>query len=139
MTDRHPDETRPEPSLRSAGELLGDIATDLTTLLRQEVDLAKAEVRESADHAKAGASMFGGAAVAGLLALIFLTVALWWALAELIGGGWSALVVGLAWAVVAAVLAVVGRNRMRRVDPVPHRTVETSRSIPDALRGHETA
>ena len=65
----------PDPSLRSVGEVLGDITTDLSTLLRQEVELAKAELKETADHAKAAGGMFAGAGVAGHLALIFLSLA----------------------------------------------------------------
>jgi hypothetical protein len=103
MTEQHTGRDLPDPSLRSVGELLGDITTDLTTLLRQEVELAKAEVRQSADHAKAGGAMLGVAAVAALLMLIFLSTAAWWALGELIGRGWSALVVAVVWGIVAAV------------------------------------
>ena len=138
MTEQHTRDV-PDPSLRSVGELLGDITTDLSTLMRQEMDLAKAELRETADHAKAGGAMFGGAAVAGQLALLFLSLALWWALGDLIGLGWSALVVGLLWAVVAGVLAAAGRARLRRMTPVAQRTIDTTKNIPDALKGHETA
>ena len=139
MTEQHTRPDLPDPSLRSVGELLGDITTDLSTLMRQEMDLAKAELRETADHAKAGGAMFGGAAVAGQLALLFLSLALWWALGDLIGLGWSALVVGLLWAVVAGVLAAAGRARLRRMTPVAPRTIDTTKNIPDALKGHETA
>ena len=138
MTEQHTRPDLPDPSLRSVGELLGDITTDLSTLMRQEMDLAKAELRETADHAKAGGAMFGGAAVAGQLALLFLSLALWWALGDLIGLGWSALVVGLLWAVVAGVLAAAGRARLRRMTPVAQRTIDTTKNIPDALKGHET-
>lgn len=139
MTEQHTRPDLPDPSLRSVGELLGDITTDLSTLMRQEMDLAKAELRETADHAKAGGAMFGGAAVAGQLALLFLSLALWWALGDLIGLGWSALVVGLLWAVVAGALAAAGRARLRRMTPVAQRTIDTTKNIPDALKGHETA
>lgn len=139
MTEQHTRPDLPDPSLRSVGELLGDITTDLSTLMRQEMDLAKAELRETADHAKAGGAMFGGAAVAGQLALLFLSLALWWALGDLIGLGWSALVVGLLWAVVAGALAAAGRARLRRMTPVAPRTIDTTKNIPDALKGHETA
>ncbi|HEU5240857.1 MAG TPA: phage holin family protein, partial [Ornithinibacter sp.] len=98
-----------------------------------------AELRETANHAKAAGSLFGGAGVAGHLALIFLSLALWWALGDLIGLGWSALVVGLLWAVVAGVLAAAGRARLRRMTPVAPRTIDTTKNIPDALKGHETA
>ena len=139
MTEQHTRPDLPDPSLRSVGELLGDITADLSTLMRQEMDLAKAELRETADHAKAGGAMFGGAAVSGQLALLFLSLALWWALGDLIGLGWSALVVGLLWAVVAGALAAAGRARLRQMTPVAPRTIDTTKDIPEALRGHETA
>jgi hypothetical protein len=140
MTEQHTRNDLPDPSLRSVGEVLGDITSDLSTLLRQEVELAKAELRESVDHAKAAGGMFAGAGVAGHLALIFLSLALWWGLGDLVDSlGWSAVVVGLLWAVAAAVLAAMGRTRMRRATPVAPRTVDTAREIPDALKGHETA
>ena len=129
----------PDPSLRSVGEVLGDITTDLSTLLRQEVELAKAELKETVDHAKAAGGMFAGAGVAGHLALIFLSLALWWALGDALDSlGWSALVVGLLWAIAAGVMAAIGRTRMKRVTPVAPRTVDTTKDIPEALKGHET-
>ena len=78
----------------------------------------------------------GGAAVAGYFVLLFVSIALWWALGDLMGLGWSALVVALLWAVIAAVLAVVGRNRLKDVEGMP-RTVETAKQVPDALKGNE--
>ena len=129
----------PDPSLRSIGEVLGDITSDLSTLMRQEVELAKAEVKETADHAKAAGGMFAGAGVAGHLALIFLSLALWWALGDLLDSlGWSALAVGLLWALAAAVMAAMGRTRLKRATPVAQRTVDTAKDIPAALKGQET-
>ena len=140
MTDQQTRPDLPDASLRSVGELLGDISTDLSTLMRQEVALAKAELKETADHAKAAGGMFAGAGVAGHLALIFLSLALWWALGDLLDSlGWSALIVGLLWAVAAAVMAAMGRTRLRQATPVAPRTVDTAKDIPDALRGHETS
>lgn len=134
------EEELPDPSLRSIGEILGDITTDLSTLMRQEVALAKAELRDTTDHAKAAGTMFGGAAVAAHLALIFLSLALWWALGEPLGGhGWSALLIGALWAVAAAVMAAIGRSRLQRATPVAPRTVDTAKDIPDALKGHQTS
>lgn len=129
----------PDPSLRSVGEVLGDITSDLSTLMRQEVELAKAEIKETADHAKAAGGMFAGAGVAGHLALIFLSLALWWALGDLLDSlGWAALAVGLLWALAAAVMAAMGRTRLKRATPVAPRTVDTAKDIPAALKGHET-
>ncbi|GAB3918543.1 hypothetical protein GCM10011575_34200 [Microlunatus endophyticus] len=126
-----------EPADRtSVGTLLGDISKDLTTLLRQEIDLAKAEARQSAIRAGSGIGMFGGAAVAGLLFLVFLSVAGWWALGGVIGRGWSGLVVAGIWAVVAVILALVGRAQLKKINGLPE-TTETVKKIPPALKGQE--
>lgn len=140
MTEHHTRPDLPDASLRSVGELLGEITNDLSTLLRQEVALAKAELKETSVHAKAAGGMFAGAGVAGHLALIFLSLALWWALGDLLDSlGWSALIVGLLWAIVAAVLAMQGKKRMQRATPVAPKTMDTAKDIPDALRGRETS
>ncbi|QFG68372.1 phage holin family protein [Ornithinimicrobium pratense] len=120
----------------SVGALIADISEDLSTLMQQEVALAKAELKQSASKAGVGAGMLGGAGVAGHFTLLFLSIALWWALGDLMGLGWSALVVALIWAVIAAVLAVIGRNRLKDVEGMPH-TVETAKKVPDALKGNE--
>ncbi|TDD68890.1 phage holin family protein [Jiangella aurantiaca] len=120
----------------SLGELLGEMSRDLSTLVRQEVELAKAELQQSAGRAGRGAGMYGGAGVAAWLALLFLSIALWWAIADATGHGWSALIVAGLWAIVAAVLAATGRTEMRRVRGAP-RTAETVREIPDAFKGQE--
>lgn len=140
MTEQHTRSDLPDASLRSVGELLGEVTTDLSTLLRQEVALAKAELKQSTDHAKVAGGMFAGAGVAGHLALIFLSLALWWALGDLLDSlGWSALIVGLLWAAAAALMAAMGRSRMRRATPVAPQTVDTAKDIPDALKGHQTS
>jgi hypothetical protein len=126
----------PPRSLGNVGEIFADISRDLSTLIRQETELAKAELRDSATKAGKGAGMFGGAAMAGHFVLLFLSVTLWWGLGNQIGRAWSALVVAVVWAVIAAVLASVGRREMKQVKGIPQ-TTETAREIPDALRGNE--
>jgi hypothetical protein len=126
-----------EESLRSLGALVSDISQDLSTLVRQEVALAKAEAKESATRAGKGAGMLAGAGVAGQLALVFLSVAVWWGLGNAIGRGWSGLVVAVVWAVIAAVLAAVGRGQLKQA-PGLARTTDTVKDIPDALKGHQT-
>jgi hypothetical protein len=120
----------------SVGELVGEVSRDLSTLIRQEIELAKAEARQSARRAGKGAGMFGGAGVAGYMVLLFLSLALWWVLGAAMGGGWSALVVAAVWAVIAAVLAARGRAELRAVEGMPQ-TAESVKKIPDALRGNE--
>ncbi|ROS30796.1 phage holin family protein [Cellulomonas sp. PhB150] len=124
------------PPRASVGDLLGDVTRDLSTLLRQEVELAKAEVKQSAQQAAKGGSMFAGAGVAGHMVLLFLSVALWWALGDAMGRSWSAVVVAVVWALVGAVLFVRGRTEARRVKGLP-RTAESVKKIPNALQGHE--
>jgi hypothetical protein len=120
----------------SLGEILGDISKDVSTLMRQEVALAKAELAESAKNAGKGAGMLGGAGVAGHMVLLFVSIALWWGLGALITRGWSALVVAALWGVVAAVLASRGRAELKRVEGLPQ-TADTAKKIPNALTGHE--
>lgn len=125
------------PPRQSVGDLLGDVTRDISTLLRQEVELAKAEVRQSAKEAAKGGSLFAGAAVAGHFVLLFLSIALWWALGDAMDSwAWSAVVVAVVWAIVAAVLALRGRAASQRVTGLP-RTTDSVKKIPNALQGHE--
>ena len=129
-----PSEDTSRPSL---GSLLADITTDLSTLMRQEVQLAKAELAQSAKTAGKGAGMLSGAAVAGYFVLLFLSIALWWALANLFDSfGWAALVVAILWGIVAAVLAMRGRAELREIEGAP-KTADSMKKIPNALKGHE--
>ncbi|WP_313565272.1 phage holin family protein [Mobilicoccus sp.] len=122
----------------SLGDRLSAITEDISTLMRQEIALAKAEAMQSGKQAGKGVGMFGGAGVAGHLALIFVSLALAWGLGELfdIGLGWGALIVGLVWAVVAAVLAQMGKKNVQNLG-MPQ-TVDTAKRIPDAMKGNET-
>ena len=79
--------------------------------------------------------MLGGAGFAGYMVALFLSIGLWWALANGMDEAWAALIVAGLWAVIGAALAVLGRASLRRVHPKPERTVETLREVPDALKG----
>jgi hypothetical protein len=121
-------------SSASVGELLADVSRDFSTLMRQEVELAKAEVKESAAKAGKGVGMFAGAGVGGHLVLLFLSIALWWGLGDATGHAISALIVAALWAVIAAVLAVMGRTALKTT-PGLTRTAETVKKIPPAVKG----
>jgi hypothetical protein len=123
-----------ERSQASIGELFGEVSRDLSTLMRQEVELAKAELRQEARTAGKVAGMFGGAGLAGLLTLLFLSYALWWGLSNVMDQGWAALIVAVIWAVIAMVLLARARSQMRQLRPLP-RTMQTAREIPDTVRG----
>jgi len=121
---------------RSLGDLIGEVTQDLSTLMRQELELAKAELQQSASRAGKGAGLLGGAAVAGYFVLLFASVALWWAIGSATGLGWSAVIVAVIWGVVGAVLYTAGRNSLKSVRGIP-KTADTVKKIPDALKGNE--
>lgn len=120
----------------SLGDLLGEVTRDLSTLMRQEVELAKAELKESASKAGRGGGMLAGAGIAGHFVLLFLSIALWIGLGELMGLGWSAVVVSAIWGVIAAGLASVGRRELKTVKGMPQ-TAETLQEIPPTLKPGE--
>jgi hypothetical protein len=126
---------RPDVSGRSVGDLIGEVTGDLTTLMRQELELAKAEVKQEATTAGKAAGMLGAAGFAGYMTLLFASIALWWALANGMDEGWAALIVAVLWGIAAAVLGVVGKKKINTVNPTPRRTVQTLKEVPDALKG----
>jgi len=110
------------------GELLRRLSEEATTLVRKEIELAKAEMSEKARKAGAGAGMFGGAAAAGLMALGALTAFLVLALNHAITDWLAALVVGLVWGAVAAVLALNGKRKAEEATPpVPEQAIESTK------------
>ena len=167
------EEGHPDVEGTSVGQLIGDVTRDLSTLMRQELELAKAELRQEAteattiakeeaskagaiakeEAAKAGkgAGMLGGAAFAGYMLALFLSVALMWGLANWFDSvAWAAVVVAVLWGIVAAVLASMGRkklkeldpkrvtqvdlSRFKKINPKPEQTVETLQQVPGALK-----
>jgi uncharacterized membrane protein YqjE len=110
---------------RGIGELVKDLASQTSTLVRQEIQLAQAEVTEKGKVAGKGAGMLAGAAVAGLLALGALTAALIALLDKAMAIWVAALIVMALWAIVAAVLAKAGQKALQRATPPAPQTVET--------------
>jgi Putative Actinobacterial Holin-X, holin superfamily III len=119
----------------SVGDLVGGVAQDLSTLMRQELALAKAEIKQEAVKAGRGAGMLGAAGFAGYMMLLFASIAAWWGLAEVMASGWAALIVTAVWAVIGAVLYVLGRQRLREVNLVPGQTAETVKEVPGMIKG----
>jgi hypothetical protein len=131
------DPAAPPPGSRpSVGELFSDVAADLSTLMRQEVQLAKAELRQSATRGGKGTGLLAGAGVSGHMVLLFMSVAAWWSIGDAVGRGWSALIVAAIWVIVAAILALTGRRELSAVAGIPQ-TAQTVKKIPDAVRGNE--
>ncbi|UUL76516.1 phage holin family protein [Pseudarthrobacter sp. Fe7] len=120
----------------SLGELLGDVTRDLSTLMRQEVELAKAELKQTTSRAGKGAGMLAGAGVGGHFVLLFLSLALMFALGAIMALGWAALIVAVIWAIIAAVFASTGRKELKQIKGLPQ-TSETLAEIPPTLKPGE--
>ena len=122
------------PENQSLGELFGRVTSDLSTLMRQEMELAKVEIKQEVRTAGKAGGLLGGGAFAGYVALLFLSVALALLIATILPGdsmspniryliGFG--LVGLLYGIAAAVLLNKGKQQLDRVDPVPQQTVET--------------
>jgi hypothetical protein len=125
--------TEDKAASTSLGTLLGEVMKDMSTLFRQEVALAKAEITDSGKKAGKGAGMFGGAGVAGHFAVLFLSLTLWVSLGYLIGLGWSGLILTIIWGVVALVLALQGKKEFQKIKGAPQ-TAETIKEIPETFK-----
>lgn len=133
----------------SLGEMFKSLSSNLSTLIQQEIALAKAETtqtvqeaKESAKDAGKGAGMLAGAGVAGHFVLLFLSIALMWVLGDLVGLVWAAVIVALVWAVIAGILAALGKKNLNEgkremaeatQDPLPL-TRETVTEIPETVK-----
>lgn len=115
----------PDVEGQSVGTLVAGVTSDLSTLMRQELELAKTELRQEVTKTGKAAGMFGGAGFAGWMVGLFVSMALMWALGAAMPLGWAALIVAVIWALVGAVLFMQGRQKMRAVHPVPEQTVQT--------------
>jgi uncharacterized membrane protein YqjE len=110
----------PDLRERSTAELLRRLSQETTTLVKQELELAKAEVAEKGKRAGVGAGMFGGAGLFGVFAFAALTTCIVAAL-ELAMPLWlAALIVAAVYAAIAGVLALRGRSKVQEaVPPLP--------------------
>jgi hypothetical protein len=124
---------RPDVSGVSVGELVNDLTSDVSRLIRQEMELARAELKADATRARRSAGLMGGAGLAGWLALLFLSLAAVFALAEVMEIGWAALIVGAVWAVVAFVMYLRGRASIREITG-PKETIQTLKETREELR-----
>jgi Putative Actinobacterial Holin-X, holin superfamily III len=107
---------RPEASL---GELVSEMTSELSTLFRKEIDLAKTEAREELKQAGKATGMFGGAALGGWMAVLLLSLALAWLLDQAMNTALAFAIVGVLWAIVAFILLRAGRQMLARVRGLP--------------------
>jgi uncharacterized membrane protein YqjE len=114
--------TNGEKSLR---ELVSEMTSEVSQLFRSEIELAKTEAKEEAAKAAKAGAMFGVASFVGYLAVLMLSFAAAWGLAAVIPDGLAFLIIGVVYALVAAVCFLMGRQRIQEFSPVPQETVET--------------
>ena len=113
---------------RPLGELMHRLSDQVSTLLRQEVELAKAELGQKGREAGRAAGFFAAAAVIGLLALGALTALFIMALDGAIPNWAAALIVTVVYAVVAGVLAMIGKRRLDEMgSPAPEQAIESTK------------
>lgn len=137
-TTPDPDSDSAEHERSSLGALFNDLTQNVSLLVRQEIELAKTELKESASSAGKGAGMYAGAGVAGHFVLLFLSVAAFFGLALWIGYGFSALVVAALWAVIGLVLASAAKKKMQEIKGLSN-TAETVKRIPSAFTPKDDA
>jgi hypothetical protein len=119
---------------RTIGQLVSDVSTDVSQIMRGEIELAKAEIKQDVQHAGKGAGMFAGAAVLGLYGFGILLLGLaavlniwlpWWA---------SLLIVAAVLFLVAGVLALLGKKQVTQVKGKPERAIENGKQTVAALK-----
>ena len=129
MATRHDPPPGPEQAdlrERPLGELLKQLSEETTRLVRQEIELAKAELTQKGRQAGIGAGLFGAAGAIGFLALAALTTCIILALDAVMPAWLAALLVAVVYGAIAAVLVIQGRTKVKQaVPPVPEQTVQT--------------
>lgn len=120
-----PPPSRVDGAGESLGDLVSELTSDLSKLMRQELELAKAEVRQEATKAGKATGMLAAAGFAGYMTTVLISLALVFALGAVMPLGWAALIVAALWGIAGGVLYSTGRAKLRTVNPKPERTVET--------------
>lgn len=130
------DEAHDDVPSSSLGELFSDLSQNVSVLVRQEVELAKAELKESAQSAGKGAGLYGGAGISVHFVLLFLSLAGMFGISAWVGYGWAALFIGVLWAIIAAVLAAMAKKQLKAVKGMP-KTAATIKEIPPTFNPKE--
>jgi uncharacterized membrane protein YqjE len=121
---------------RSLSDVLQDVIRNVQEIVRSEVRLAKAEIREEAAKTKSATLLLGAGAVTAIFAILFLLLMIVLALALVMPSWAAALIVGAALAVVAGVTLPAGIRRFKLIHPTPERTVETIKENVEWAKQH---
>ena len=120
---------------RSAGDVLKDIVANLQEIIRSEVRLARVEIKEETGKMASASAVLAAGAVLGLYALFFIFLALVYVLTTFLSPAASALIVGVALAIVSGILVMAGRGRLRQVSPKPEKTIDSVKENIEWLKG----
>lgn len=138
MSTNRPHEVQRPVGDRPLSDLLSELTDDLSTLFRQEVQLAKIEVKREATKVGKASGMLAAGGMLGFVALLLLAWAASWGLASVMPTGFAFLIVGVVFAAVAAVVGSAGRKRMKSVNPTPEMTIETLKEDKEWLSNRTT-
>jgi MFS family permease len=116
----------PKAGEQSLGQLFGEMTSEVSNLVRKELELAKVEIKDEMAQAGKAAGALGAGAFAGYMAALLLSLAAAWALSDALEAPWAGfLIIGVLFAIVAAVLIQSGRKKLQEVNLVPEETVTT--------------
>ena len=125
---------------RPIGELVKDLSDQTSTLVRQELELAKVELTEKGKAAGIGAGMFGGAGLFGFFAFAALTACFILALSEAVSGWLAALIVAVVYGAIAGVLALTGKGKVQQASPpVPEEARDSIKKDIESTKAHAQA
>ncbi len=122
---------------QSLGSIVSRISDDFSQLVRQEITLAKLELKEEGKKAGKAAGLFGGAAFAGWMTALFASVTLMWALNHAMDVTWAAFIVTVVWLAAAAAMAFAGRQQAREINPAPQQTIDTLKEDAEWLKAQK--
>ena len=128
------DARTPQPEAKGAGSIISDVLSHVSNLVRKEVDLARAEISENLTKAGIAIGLIAGALIVALVALIVLATALVAALSEIMEPGWAALLVGVAFAVIAFAMVMKGVNDLKGSSLAPTRTAKNVRRDAEVVK-----
>lgn len=126
--------TGTESQTKTLGDLVRELTEDLSTLVRSEIALAKIELKQTAAGIGTVGGLLAAALFCALFALAFLLVTAVLALAVVVPPWLSSLIIAVVLIIGAVVLAMLGKNRMQRIDFFPASTVRSVKDDVDSIR-----
>jgi uncharacterized membrane protein YqjE len=133
------DPSEPIAAEQSLGELMGQMSSDLGALVSTQLELAKVEIKEEVARAGKGVGMVGGGGLAGWFALLLVSMGIAFGIGNAMESvGWGFVIVGVVYAVIAAVLVLKGKQQITSATPIAEQTIETLKEDVEWARQQRT-